>query len=369
LIAACGTRAPARELKLWHTFGPEETGALNEALAKIDRDEGWHVVATVLPFGLAKNRLDATLREGAACPDLARIDVTWLPSLAGAGLLSEAPEGAIDGFGAQATELARWQDKTWGVPQAIDGLAILHEGTIDPPATLDALTALALGLTTKDRRGISVRGDGYWFVAWLRAAGGDLDQIDGAAAEDALGRYAALIEQGIAARPDPGGDEAALEADRFARGELALVIGGPWTVAAIERASDGKIDLHVTPFPRAPDGRAAAPGGGQLYVVPRCAAHPAEAWRLAARLTDAALEADWSRRLGVVPARTAALDDASPIAREFVAALAATRPLPRDARTPLLFDDLTPAVQAVLAGDATPAEALAGVRRAWARLP
>jgi hypothetical protein len=34
----------------------------------------------------------------------------------------------------------------------------------------------------------------------------------------------------------------------------------------------------------------------------------------------------------------------------------------------LLFDDLNPAVAAVIAHDATPDEAIAGVRRAWRRL-
>jgi hypothetical protein len=33
-----------------------------------------------------------------------------------------------------------------------------------------------------------------------------------------------------------------------------------------------------------------------------------------------------------------------------------------------MFDDLTPAVAAVVAGDATADEALAGVARAWTRL-
>jgi hypothetical protein len=69
-----------------------------------------------------------------------------------------------------------------------------------------------------------------------------------------------------------------------------------------------------------------------------------------------------------VPSRAGALAHATPLVRSIHAALAGARPLPRVPTTPLLFDDLTPAVEAVVAGDATPAEALAGVRRAWARI-
>jgi hypothetical protein len=36
--------------------------------------------------------------------------------------------------------------------------------------------------------------------------------------------------------------------------------------------------------------------------------------------------------------------------------------------TPLLFDDLNPALAAVVARDATADEAIEGVRRGWARL-
>ena len=36
--------------------------------------------------------------------------------------------------------------------------------------------------------------------------------------------------------------------------------------------------------------------------------------------------------------------------------------------TPLLFDDLNPALAAVVAGDATADEAIEGVRRGWRRL-
>ena len=42
--------------------------------------------------------------------------------------------------------------------------------------------------------------------------------------------------------------------------------------------------------------------------------------------------------------------------------------LPRRPLTPLLFDDLNAALTAVVAGNASPDEAVAGVQRAWQRL-
>src|SRR5690349_7073344 len=92
-LGACGGEPPAGErLRVWHTFGPEETAALNQALA------GRPVQATVLSFGRAQNRIADVLARGTGCPDLVRVDATWLPGLAQAGLLAPAPDGALEPF-------------------------------------------------------------------------------------------------------------------------------------------------------------------------------------------------------------------------------------------------------------------------------
>ncbi len=389
VVTACAADAgpSGPTLRLWHTFGPEETRALNDALATLRV----RVEPTVVPFGLGRSRLaHALAREarGAECPDVARVDATWLPFLAARELLLPVPATfGLDAFTAEARELGRWAGTEYGVPQAVDGLALLYDprrvpgdsGAAWPPADLAGLTAAARALTRDGRHGLSLRSDGYWFVAWLRASGGDIVDpvsstlgVDRPEAEAALAGYAALAGAGgVAPPPTPAGDEAALEAERFAAGELAIVVGGPWTVAALSEAArrqGADLQLAVAPYPLAPDGRPAAPRGGQLYVVPHCAAHADAAWRLIDALTDAKLQAEWSRRLGLIPTRSAALAQASPLARAFAQALRATRPLPRHPLTPLLFDDLTPALQAVMAGDATAAEALPGVARAWTRL-
>src|SRR4051794_9582433 len=78
VACAAGRSDPAGPtLRLWHTFGPEETRALNAALAPL----AFRVEPTVWPFGQARTRLAQALARG-DCPDVARIDATWLPALA-----------------------------------------------------------------------------------------------------------------------------------------------------------------------------------------------------------------------------------------------------------------------------------------------
>src|SRR4051794_34739229 len=97
-LATLGCRGEAPPegptLRLWHTFGPEETRALNDALAAL----GERVEPRVVPFGQARSRLLHTLARDAhapACPDVARVDATWLPALAARDLLLPVP-AALD---------------------------------------------------------------------------------------------------------------------------------------------------------------------------------------------------------------------------------------------------------------------------------
>jgi len=367
----------APPLRFLHTFGAGETEALNELLAARG---GPQVETSQVPFSRGQGVIGALLSSGQDCPDLVRIDATWLPGLVQAGLLSPAPaEVAGAEWIPEAAELARAGDTWWAVPQAVDGLLAAFRPAVvpelaTPPSSLDQLIAAA---TAAQRRGaarhaIGLRGDGYWLIPFLRAAGAEIDDgtlglgaggggTDAAvgAGETAVAAFAALFAAGIAAPPAPAGAEEREEPRRFRAGEVAVIVTGPW---ALDELTGGDLSaVAVTAVP-------GAPRGGQVLVVPRCARAPDEAWALAAALTAPALEASWARRFGMVPSRAGAFAGAGAVAGQVRDALRPARPLPRHPRTALLFDDLNPALAAVVAGDATPAEALEGVRRAWARL-
>ncbi len=382
-LVGCGDRgrdADRARIRLWHTFNPTETAALNATLAARSGAE-MPVESTLLPFARAQTILREELTAGRRCPDLARIDSTWLPRLVRAGVLRRAPtSSALDRHWLpEAIELATYAGVRYAVPQSLDGLAIIYRpaavqrpGVAWPPADLEGLLRSARALSGPGRFGLGMRVDGYWFVAFLRAWGvnlpdarGGIETIDSPVAHRALRRFAALFGPGgISPPPAPSGREADDEARRFRAGELAALVNGPWALPALQ----GDQPIAVAPFPPGPNGRAAAPRGGQLFIVPTCAERPDAAWRLAAALTAPAVQADWARRFGVVPTSREALAAAGDLARQFYAALKAARPLPRDPMTAELFDDLNPAIAAVVAGDATAEEALAGVRRAWTRL-
>jgi ABC-type glycerol-3-phosphate transport system substrate-binding protein len=371
-IAACGGgrgAPPARGIRLLHTFGARESELLGGALAS------WPVpVSTSLvPFARGQTVIGALLRAGTDCPDLIRVDATWLPGLVRASLVAPAPpEAAQRDWLPEARELASVDGSMYGVPQTVDGLVVVLGPAAaglraPPPSTIDELVRAGHDAQAAGAKwGLGLRVDGYWVVPFLRAAGADVADgstgtlgIDHENAAGAVARFASLFGSIAAPAPAPG-QEATDEARRFQAGEIAMLVTGPWALADAGAPIETSV-LRVWPMPE-------APRGGQLFVVPRCAADPAGAWQLALHLTDPDVQLAWARAIGTVPTTQAAMASAPRVVREAYAALRGARPLPRDPATALLFDDLTPAVAAVVAGDATADEAMAGVARAWKRL-
>ena len=395
---------PARLLTLWHTFNPDETPTLNRILATVrERDPGLTVQATVIPFARAQNELR---RAGTACgvgaPDLFRAELPWVAELVSRDLVHPVPRGLIDesGYLAGARQAVRYKGQRWMLPASLDCLALLHNRALapEPPRTLKDLVRLARQLTldsdgkranepgftpAKARQwGLYVRGEAYWFLPFLWAEGGGLFdptsldiKINQPAAQRALGSYGGLIRRLHAAAPNTSPSDDYLEMTRlFGRGKVAMIVNGPWAISALlrEPAFEDPRQLGVAPFPRGAKGEALAPFSGHGYMVSKCAKDPAAAWKLAAALAGMEAQVRFARESHLLPALTAAYhqpgvrDD--PIVSAFAVALKSTRGRPRHPAMARIFDDFTPAVQAVLQGDAQPAEALDGVARAWRRL-
>jgi ABC-type glycerol-3-phosphate transport system substrate-binding protein len=364
-LIACGSEpAPTPSIRFLHTFGPAETEALNAALAARDP----RVEASLVPFARGQSVIGELLRRGEDCPDLIRIDATWLPALVRGGLLVPPPAPlARRDWLPEAALLASDGGRLWGAPEVLDGLAVVHRRERTLPAlatTADLVAQAAAAQASGARHGLGLRVDSYWLIPFLRAEGADVTvdadgrpAMDGAAARRAVEGFARLFDR-IAAPPAPAGSEARQEARAFADG-VALLVTGPWALAELTAGALDEVAVAALP---------GAPRGGQLLVVPRCARSPDAAWDLAAALTSAEAQAAWSRRFGTVPTTEAGLAGGAAVSRVFRDALRAARPLPQEPASALLFDDLNPALAAVVAGDATADEALAGVERAWARL-
>jgi ABC-type glycerol-3-phosphate transport system substrate-binding protein len=334
--AACGGEHPApAPIKFLHTFGPQETELFNATMT----ERGIAVEANLAPFARGQQVIGEILRAGTSCPDLIRIDATWLPGLVAHDLLLPVPPQM------QHEDWLPEVEATMGVPQTIDGLIVLRDEAAPAPRSpsIADLVAAARSTAHADRpHPLGLRADGYWFVPWLRGAGSDLDfaHIHNPGAVDALAEFAALFGD-VAPAPPPSGSEAPEELRRWQQHDTAYWVTGPWQVGAL---------------------------GGQMLVVPKCAKDPAAGWRLAGELTSVPVATKFAEAFATVPTRASALAAAPPLVQAEYQALRGAEPLARSPVTPLLFDDLNPAIAAVIARDATAQEAIDGVRRGWERL-
>jgi multiple sugar transport system substrate-binding protein len=360
VLTACGgEHAQPQAIRFLHTFGAEETEVFN---ATMDA-RGIAVESSLVPFARGQQVISEILRAGTACPDLIRIDATWLPNFVAAGLVAQAPAELVqlDWLPEAAALVAPPGGPWFALPETVDGLLVIRDEAAPAPASPAIVDLLAAARAAKHEQRphpLGVRVDGYWSVPWLRADGADLavDALAGDGAPRALQAFASLFGQ-LAPPPPPAGGEAPDEIRRWTGHEIAYWVTGPWQVGALR----DRDRLVVSAL-------AHAPRGGQLLVVPTCAKRPAEGWRLAAELTGVDVERTFAERFAAVPSRKAALDASPKLVHEIYEALRPAEPLPRSPLTPLLFDDLNPALAAVVAGDASADEAIEGVRRGWARL-
>jgi ABC-type glycerol-3-phosphate transport system substrate-binding protein len=356
-LAACGgdPAAPA-PIRFLHTFGADETELFNTTIA----ERGIVVESSLVPFARGQLVISEILTAKQDCPDLIRIDATWLPGLRAQLVPPPVELTALD-WTPEAAALAQLGGTWWGVPQIVDGLLVVRDAASPAPASasIEDLVLAARAARSDDRRHpLGLRVDGYWLVPWLRAEKADVaaGAIDGDGATRALAKYAALFGD-VAAPPPPAGSEAPDELRRWHAHEIAYWITGPWQLGALHDPER----IAVSPIAR-------APRGGQLLVVPACARRPDQGWRLAAEITSVAVEVKLAEAFATVPTRRAALEASPPLPRAAYEALRGAELLPRELVTPLLFDDLNPALAAVVSGDATAEEAIEGVRRGWRRL-
>ncbi|MCX5746758.1 MAG: extracellular solute-binding protein, partial [Proteobacteria bacterium] len=291
VVTACG-RAPVTQapIRFLHTFSPQETELFNATMA----ERGLVIESSLVPFARGQQVIAEILTRPAAdhaCPDLIRIDATWLPALVDASLVRPVPQGlvALD-WTPEAAALATDASGTWrAVPQSVDGLVVVRERDVPAPAstTVDALVTAARAQrrdhappgTPLRAHPLGLRIDGYWLVPWLRASGTDLvpTGLDTPAASTAVAAFAGLIGD-LAPPPPAAGDETPDELRRWNAHEVAYWVTGPWQLGTLhDRAAIAAGAL------------AGAPRGGQLLVVPTCATRPDDGWQLARELVDAAI--------------------------------------------------------------------------------
>jgi multiple sugar transport system substrate-binding protein len=142
------------------------------------------------------------------------------------------------------------------------------------------------------------------FYAWqgiVWSGGGDILQADGRSASGALDSEASIaaldfltglvVRDGVAPRPNAFRAVTGNETRLFYSGRLALLPSGHWLIPNIRaQLANGRLQLGVVSFPRAPNAQVATPLFASGWAVPRNTPHRKLAVSLAAALAGPAAQ-------------------------------------------------------------------------------
>jgi arabinogalactan oligomer/maltooligosaccharide transport system permease protein len=331
--------------------------------------KGGEIEALAVPHDAYARKLEAAIPIGDG-PDvfiyaherLGDFRVRQLVAPVGDALESEAA------FNPPALDALRAGGAIWGLPIAQKCLALFvnTELVAEVPADLEGIAELRGKLPKGVYPLVYTTTEPYFHAPFLGGFGATFLSPDdrfgmvGPGAEGSLALARSLVAQGVVPE-DAGG---ALVTDLFNAGQAAFAINGPWFTGSLTDAA--KKRTRVVPLPKVrATGQPMRPllGVEAVMLSPQGAARP-EARALARHLASAAAAVIRAKTAQIAPVRTdvpVTADD--PILVAFAEQAKVAVPMPSSTAMGSVWDPAKRAIRKVLAGEATPEEALTEARR------
>ena len=346
----------ATTLRFW-AFGRE-----GEVVQELVRDfeqqnPGVRVHVQQIPWTAAHEKL-LTAYVGDATPDLAQLGNTWVPefealnALAPLDSMVASSGAAVDPHhffgGVWATNVV--DGRLYGIPWYVDTRVLFYRrdlladaGYREMPTTwAEWKTAMRRmkGRMGRDRYPILLPTN-EWpqpVIFGLQAGspvlkdGGRFGAFSDSSFRRAFEFYVGLFREGLA--PSVSSNEIANRYQEFERGNVAMMITGPWEIGEFKNrlAPEAQGRWMTAPLP-GPEGPGVSMAGGASLVLFRASEHKEAAWRLIEFLAQPRQQARFYGLTGNLPARREAWEDsalaASPYTRAFRAQLDRVVPLPK----------------------------------------
>jgi len=274
-------------VRYWHTHSDAETAKLDEVISAFEAaNPGITIEATRYAYDDFKEALLTSLAGGEP-PDVARLDIVWVPEFADMGALAAMDETLPDfdtlkdGFFPGPLETTHWNGHYWGLPLDTNTQVLLYnkaqfdEAGLEPPATVADFVADACALTNGDQQyGYAMGGTYFWAPAPLfYTQGGQITDPDITTATGYLNSEASvaafqtlvdLYDQGCLSPNLLGGGIGTAEG--HATGLYSMIIDGPWMVD-IYKNDYPDFQPAFAPVPAGLDGTNSSVVGGEDIVL------------------------------------------------------------------------------------------------------
>jgi multiple sugar transport system substrate-binding protein len=311
------TSAASGEIDVWAMGAEGEAlGAFAETFMEEFPDVTVNV--TPVPWDAAHDRIVSAI-AGGEVPDVTMVGTTWMGEFATLGGLDPTPAN-IDGSqffeGAWGTTVV--DGTSYAVPWYVETRLVYYRTDLadglEAPATWDDLKANTQALQDAGAEyGISLQpgGTGSWqtWMPFFWQAGGEIMAEDGTFTLDgepcvaALAYYDSFFEEGLT---PPAAEDVPIEG-RFANGEIASFISGPWMMSIVEDAGTDPATYTVAHQPTEEAGTSFV--GGSNMAVLSDADNKEAGWAFLEYLSRPEVQAAWYEEVSALPAVQAAWDE------------------------------------------------------------
>ena len=274
-------------VRYWHTMSDPETAKLEELIAAFEEaNPGIDIEATRYAYDDFKEALLTSLAGGEP-PDVARLDIVWVPEFAEMGALAPMDELLEDfdtlaeGFFPGPLQTTYWNGHYWGLPLNTNTQVLLYnreqfeEAGLEPPATVEEFVEAACALSSgEERYGYAMGGTYFWAPAPLfYTLGGSITDPEVTTATGYLNSEASvaafqtlvdLYNDGCLSPNLLGGGIGTAEG--HATGLYSMIVDGPWMVD-IYKNDYPDFEVNFAPIPAGPDGATSSVVGGEDVVL------------------------------------------------------------------------------------------------------
>ncbi|MEV4990253.1 ABC transporter substrate-binding protein [Pseudarthrobacter sp. LMD1-1-1.1] len=290
---------PSGTITLWAR--DSQKGFMDILADAYNKSHKAQVQVTIVPSGNFVQKF-GTATAGGSGPDVASIDLVYLPYFASTGVLQDITDEAFklpykDKLSPSHARLSTWEDKTYALPFTAEASVLFYNKELfqkagldpaKPPANYEEILSAAKKIRAlgPDTYGFTMAGQCggcniFEFTPSVWASGGDVLSADGKTAKldspevtKALTFYKQMHDAGVmpeAAKTDSGTAQPAL----FQAGKVGMVVLGAFFTQTLN--TDKKIDYGIAPIPGENGGSASFAGGDNIAVTTGSKNKPA-AW-------------------------------------------------------------------------------------------
>lgn len=378
VFAGCGTKEPAQEpeqakpitITIWHAWSGSEFDVLKDAISKYtEKYPNVTINQLQVPFDQLKNKFQTAAASGEG-PDILVGPADWIGDFTKANLISPIDSYVDDDFLSHyvkgAIDQVRLNGKLMAMPESTECVALVYNKNLvkEVPKTTDDMIKLADSLHKGDTYGLVYNTQFYDTAGYFFANGMKLFDDN----------YNPIVNQGdggvktleflkkLADDPDIIAANDYGKADSmFKEGKAAMIINGPWALGDYAKAlGDGNVGVAPMPVSSV-SGQPFAPFvNTKDFMINANSddAHKEAAMDFVKFLTGKDMEQEFFEKAKHIPSNTDVDTSSDPIINGFITQMKTGVSMPIVPEMGAVWDPMQNAIDSVLAGKATPQDAI-----------